>query len=124
MSGGTRQAELDRSAYVFKSISETQGHHAALMFLVDSGYSIQDIREIAERLKPKPLVFVCPNCKSDRDLSQIGNKEACNHCGHYGISQSSDLIDLSERNESGQTLGEAILSHEPNWVKRLKEGKE
>lgn len=51
MIGGTKRAELDRSAALFNLIMRTKGAYFALMFLVDSGYGIDEVRAIAERLK-------------------------------------------------------------------------
>lgn len=53
MIGGTKKTELDRSAYLFQEIYETKGAYFALMFLLDSGYGREEIKEIADRLKPK-----------------------------------------------------------------------
>lgn len=50
-SGGTKQGELDRSAYLFTKILEEQGAYFALMFLLDSSYGREEIAAIAERLK-------------------------------------------------------------------------
>lgn len=52
--GGTKRAELDRSAELFEEILNRQGIYFALMLLVDSGYQREEIREIAERFKPAP----------------------------------------------------------------------
>lgn len=52
--GGSKRAELDRSAKLFEEILNSQGIYFSLMFLVDSGYQREDIKEIAERFKPAP----------------------------------------------------------------------
>jgi hypothetical protein len=55
MIGGTKQAELNRSAYLFKEILESQGIYFALWFLLDSGYSREEIKTIADMHKPLTL---------------------------------------------------------------------
>jgi len=47
--GGTKRAELDRSAILFKEILDEQGVYFALMFLVDSQYGNEEIKQIADR---------------------------------------------------------------------------
>jgi hypothetical protein len=51
MSGGTKQAELDRTAKVYMGILERLGPYYALMFLVDIGYNRDEIKAVADRLK-------------------------------------------------------------------------
>lgn len=57
--GGTRAGELDRSAEMVVDIlarnADGAGPYYVLMFLLDSGYGREDIREIAERLHPKKI---------------------------------------------------------------------
>lgn len=59
------KAELDRSAELFEEILTNQDIYLALMFLLDSSYGREEIRAIADRLKPKqerPKVAHGANC--------------------------------------------------------------
>lgn len=55
MIGGTKQGELDRSVELIKQINNEQGLYFVIMFLIDIGYSIDEIKQIADRLKPKSM---------------------------------------------------------------------
>ena len=59
MIGGTKKAELDRSAACFKNILEDKGIYFALMFLIDSGYDANEIKLVAERFKDNPKRCQC-----------------------------------------------------------------
>lgn len=49
--GGSKKAEIERSARVFKDIAEEQNLSLALMFLMDAGYGREEILSIAEILR-------------------------------------------------------------------------
>jgi hypothetical protein len=51
MIGGTKQAELDRTAKVYMDVLKRLGPYYALMFLLDIGYNRDEIRAVADRLK-------------------------------------------------------------------------
>ena len=53
MMGSTKQGEYARSAEVFQEICETQDAYFAMYFLIDSGYTYEDLQQIARYMKPK-----------------------------------------------------------------------
>lgn len=54
MIGGTLEAEYQRTAELLVDISDQQGIYFALYFLIDSGYSVDDMRRIADIAKDIP----------------------------------------------------------------------